>query len=317
MEQQIYDEQLRQVQQRLARKQHLLAVRAELRTQCSELDSRAKQLARKMKAEQADVDRLEGRSLAALFYAMLGTREEKLSQEQQEAYAARVKYDAAERELQDARHQLEGVEQELKGLENCEWEYRQLLSAKAEALKTAGGAGAVKLLELEEKLTSLKAQQKELGEAIEAGRSALAAAEEILKKLDSAEGWAVYDLVGGGLLGDLAKHSALDEAQEMLEQLQLKLRRFKTELADCTVELDGQIRIEGFMRFADYFIDNLFTDWMVMDRIENSQQQVQKTRQQIQTLLQKLEERRSAVCAQQQETACRREEWIKQAALPV
>lgn len=39
-------------------------------------------------SEQADVDRLEGRTLAAFFYNAIGKMEEKLTQERREAYAA-------------------------------------------------------------------------------------------------------------------------------------------------------------------------------------------------------------------------------------
>ena len=49
--------------------------------------------------KRQDVDRLEGRSLSAFFYNVIGKMDEKLTQEKQEAYAARVKYDAAAREL--------------------------------------------------------------------------------------------------------------------------------------------------------------------------------------------------------------------------
>ena len=40
--------------------------------------------------EQADVDRLEGHSLATFFYQVIGKMDEKLDKERQEAYAARV-----------------------------------------------------------------------------------------------------------------------------------------------------------------------------------------------------------------------------------
>ena len=36
--------------------------------------------------------------------------------------------------------------------------------------------------------------------------------------------------MGGGLMADLAKYEELDDAQEQIEQLQVELRRFKTEL---------------------------------------------------------------------------------------
>lgn len=113
-------------------------------------------------------------------------------------------------------------------------------------------------------------------------------ADEILHSLDSAHGWATWDLLGGGLVADLAKHSHLDSAQAAVEQLQVELRRFKTELADVTIDADLQVSIDGFLRFADYFFDGLFVDWAVMDRISQSQAAVEETRWQITGVLDRL-----------------------------
>ena len=46
--------------------------------------------------------------------------------------------------------------------------------------------------------------------------------------------------------------------------------------------------IEGFLRFADYFFDGLFADWAVLDKIEESQNEVKKTVTQIEKVLNKL-----------------------------
>lgn len=106
--------------------------------------------------------------------------------------------------------------------------------------------------------------------------------------LDSAHGWATWDLLGGGLVADLAKHSHLDSAQAAVERLQVELRRFKTELADVTIDADLQVSIDGFLRFADYFFDGLFVDWAVMDRINQSQAAVEETRGRITAVLDRL-----------------------------
>lgn len=111
----------------------------------------------------------------------------------------------------------------------------------------------------------------------------------IQTSLDSAESWGTWDLFGGGLLTDLSKHDELDNAQAMVEKLQIQLRRFKSELADVAVDADLQISVDGFTRFADFFFDGLFADWAVMDRIDQAQIQVRRTRGQIEGVLRKLE----------------------------
>ena len=105
----------------------------------------------------------------------------------------------------------------------------------------------------------------------------------------SAQGWATFDMFSDSVFADIAKYSKLDDAERRVHDLQLRLDRFKTELADVTIETDMQVGVRGFDRFADYFFDNIFTDWAVMDRISNSQSQVSRTRSQIAGVLQGLE----------------------------
>ena len=106
--------------------------------------------------------------------------------------------------------------------------------------------------------------------------------------MDSAEGWGTWDLLGGGLISDIAKHSHLDEAQSKVQNLQSELRRFKTELSDVTINADMQVSVDGFLRFADYFFDGLFADWAVMDKISQSKSSVQSTKSQIESVLSRL-----------------------------
>lgn len=276
-----YDEQLRELQAQCARKKKLEASAAELRTQRDTYRLRAQELEQSFQQEQADVDRLEGRSLSAFFYNVIGKMDEKLTQEKQEAYAARVKYDAAARELAGIEEDLHRCEAELESLQGCESRYEAVLKEKIQAVKKAGGDVAEQILKLKERTAYLESQKRELEEAVSAGRAALTTADQIAGSLDSAEGWGTWDLFGGGLISDLAKHSHLDDAQASVEFLQSQLRRFKTELADVTISADFQVNIDGFLRVADYLFDGIFADWTVLDQIHQSQAQIQDTRSQI------------------------------------
>ena len=283
-----YDEQLRVLQAQCVRKEKLEAAAGELRAQRDTYAARAEELKEAMREEQADVDRLEGRSLAAFFYNVVGKMDEKLTRERQEAYAARVRYDAAARELAGAEEDLARCQAELGTLDGCEERYAALLREKTQAVKAAGGAAAEQILRMEEREAYLESQECELGEASAAGQSALATADGILESLSSAEGWGTWDLIGGGLIADLAKHSKLDEAQAAVEYLQSQLRAFRTELADVTISADFQVNIDGFLRFADYVFDGIFADWAVLDRINQAQAQVEDTRAQICAVLDRL-----------------------------
>jgi len=284
-----YDEQLQKLQEQITRKRQLESVVDELRAQRSELSARVRELEAIKLDEQADVDKMEGRSLASFFYNVIGKMDEQLNKERQEAYAARVKYDAAARELAGVEEDLARRETQLAGLRGCECQYEAVLQEKAAAVKRAGGATAEEILKLEERLAFLEGQKQELREAILAGNSAFRTTEQVLSSLGSAESWGTWDLFGGGLISDLAKHSHLDEAQGGIEHLQSQLRRFKTELADVKISADMQVNVDGFLRFADYFFDGLFADWAVLDKISQSQNQVMSTQGQIESVLGRLD----------------------------
>ena len=285
----LYDEQLQKLQERIARKRQLEAQVSELRTQHSTLSARVQELEAIRMQEQADVDKLEGRSLAAFFYHVIGKMDEQLNKEREEAYAARVKYDTAARELSAVEEELARYEAELADLHDCERQYDTVLKEKADAVKAAGGTAAEEILKAEERLAFLDSQSRELQEAVSVGSSALSTTDQVLSSLDSAEGWGTWDLLGGGLISDLAKHSHLDEAQDNIECLQSQLRRFKTELADVRISADMQVNVDGFLRFADYFFDGLFADWAVLDKISQSQERVRSTRCQIESVLSRLD----------------------------
>lgn len=155
-----YDEQLQSLQQQVARKTHLEAILEDLHNQKKELDVKVTQLKYTKQDEQADVDRLEGRSLAAFFYAVVGKKVEKLDKERKEAYAASVKYDAAVCELSAVEEDIARYESELRGLSECERKYARVLQDKATAIKALETAEAEEVLRLEEQVAHLENQKK-------------------------------------------------------------------------------------------------------------------------------------------------------------
>ena len=310
-----YDEELRELQIQAATKNRLEAMLKELRQQKNILGTRVEELSAQKAKEQLDVERLEKNSLVNYFYQVVGKLDDKLTKERQEAYEAAVKYDAAYSELQAIEVELSGKEMEYGRVRRSDERYQEVLKEKLEAVKLSNVPEASEILRLEAQITSLEVQLKELEEAISAGRHAEQTADLILESLSSAQSWGTFDLLGGGLFADMAKHSHLDEAQEKVERLQGALRRFKTELADVEIIADMQVSIDGFLRFADYFFDGLFADWSVMNKISEARGQVENVKKQIQTVLSKLNVACTSVKAKKNSAENIVQELVKKAAL--
>ena len=286
---------LLRLQQDVSRKKRLESKLAELREQRRIFDRKVIDLRVDYRIEQEDVERLEGRSLANFFYNVFGKLEGMKDKERREAYAAKVKLDAAVREMEALDVQISEITQELFSLSNCEKAYADALEQKRIAVRSSASPAAAQMLELEERMGALKTHKKEVEEAIDAGRNALSIAEGILRSLEQAENWNTWDLIGGdGIITHMAKHSHLDDAQENVERLQVQLCRFKTELADVRINSDMKVNIDGFLQFADYFFDGLFADWAVGERISQSQNAVYRVKSQIREALNKLSAMQSA-----------------------
>ncbi|NLK35940.1 MAG: hypothetical protein GX301_11000 [Gracilibacteraceae bacterium] len=238
--------------------------------------------------ENLDVKKLEGNSLAGIFYSFLGRLEERIEKEQREALAAKLKYDQAAHDLEDVKHEISKLNTERAKFEDCERKYESLYAMKKDMLIKSDPDKAQYLLNLTEQLNNSKNTLKEIKEAISAGRNVIRSLENAMGSLDSAEGWGVWDMFGGGLISDLAKHSHIDNAKHEAEQAQKLLRRFRTELADIRIRDDIHIETGGFAKFADFFFDGLIADWIMQSKIKNSHESVSQVKSQVQSVLNKL-----------------------------
>lgn len=283
-------EQLDQLREKMARKRKLSMEIRTLEDQRDTLSARVRQLKEETYKEQLDVDQLENFSAAKLLAQIMGNWEERLEKERSELYAAALRYDAARQELQAVEADLAARQEELSRLAGCEADYERLLELRARELRQDPQSPAARrLLALEERQAYLSAQSRELTEAIQAGYAALSDISAIQRTLSSAEGWGTWDVFGGGLISDIAKYSHLDDAQRQINGLQRSLSRFRTELSDVDIRADIQVEVDGFLRFADVFFDNIFTDWAVLDRIRRAQSQVRDTESAVRAILYRLE----------------------------
>lgn len=116
--------------------------------------------------------------------------------------------------------------------------------------------------------------RKEINEAIAAGEQALNSLYAAQEKLDSAKGWSWVDLLGGGFLTGMIKHSRMEDASRCMEDAKYHLKVFQKELSDIHLSLDLRMEVGGFLSFADFFFDGVVADYLVQSKIEDARRQV-------------------------------------------
>ena len=147
-----FNEQLEELRHSMARKKRLEDLLKDLKIQQKDLTSKVHDLEREANKEQLDVNKLEGKSLSALYYSMIGKKGERLEIEKQEAYLAKVKYDTAAGELRAVEDDIKRYESELHSIKWSKERYEEVLQEKAKAIKTANHPELENILWLEENL---------------------------------------------------------------------------------------------------------------------------------------------------------------------
>ena len=131
----------------------------------------------------------------------------------------------------------------------------------------------------------------EIREAIAAGERALSSLYVAQDKLNSARGWGIFDMLGGGFIADLIKHSKMEEASKSMEEAKYSLQRFRKELSDVNGNFNLQLNIGGFLSFADFFFDGFVADYLIQSKISDAKEQVSDAIYKVESILKELKSR--------------------------
>ena len=126
---------------------------------------------------------------------------------------------------------------------------------------------------------------QEVREAQAAGARALNSLRRAQRHLQKARNWGYVDILGGGLISSLIKHSRLSDAQACIQQAQMDLDTFRRELADVRVP---DLEVGSFLTFADFFFDGCLADFLVQNRIGEAIDQLERACRQVEALLYRL-----------------------------
>ncbi|MDR1706054.1 MAG: hypothetical protein LBS19_15415 [Clostridiales bacterium] len=294
-----------QVQQGVFRLQKIETMLKTLDGERLALEEKARYAWNRLQKENRDYEKITRRSISAMFHQALGDLEARTEKERREALEAELQYNQIMSEIEDIRNQELALENERLQYAGAKDEYDRLYQEKRRALMGGNSASSQEMSELTRRLEESARNVREIDEAISVGNEAADCLEDALRSLQKASNWGVWDMLGGGLISGLAKHSNIDDASASARHAQSLLRRFRTELADVRISEDISVDIGGFAKFADFFFDGLIADWFMQSRINATRDNFSRALGQVEAVLGKLDTLRNIEIQSQDELNAR------------
>ncbi|QPQ35275.1 hypothetical protein [Lysinibacillus sp. JNUCC-52] len=242
------------------------------------------------------LDKLEGFSFMNMIRTWTGQQDDLRAEKIDKAAILELKIKEAEKMLKDLTFDFEQVNQKLKQINEKQLqEALNILHIKKKnylQLHEPEVAHKIEQLANEEFIT--KQLISEIQEAEDAGDIALTKLGQAAASLHSASGYSTWDtFFGGGLIATHLKHDALDKTENYLHSAQIALQRFHNELLDVQDMSTKSLQIEtdGFVKFADYFFDDIFSAWSVHSKISTAREQVSRVQDDVHNTVRRLQEK--------------------------
>lgn len=245
---------------------------------------------------RSKLDKLDGFSFMNMIRTWTGQQDELRAEKIDKAAVLELKMNEANKMQVDLTEDNIQVKDKLAQIDEVALQQalQQVLSKKKKYLQLHDPAQAARLeyLANEEMLT--KQLIIEIQEAEEAGEVALTKLGQAAASLHSASGYSTWDtFFGGGLIATHLKHDALDQSENYLHSAQIALQRFHNELLDVHEMSTKSLHVEtdGFVKFADYFFDDIFSAWSVHSKISTAREQVSRVQDDVHNTIWRLQDK--------------------------
>ena len=94
------------------------------------------------------------------------------------------------------------------------------------------------------------------------------------RQLSSARNWGFVDILGGGIITDLIKHSKLNNAKSSMDRVNYLLQELRRVLGGISMPGDYSMNVGTFATFADFFFDSGIVDAYMTMQIMSSLNEV-------------------------------------------
>ena len=276
---------------RMVEAERLERLRQAAEKSLDEEKERRKSLKETLEKEGRDVARLDGLSVTGLFVAVLGDKESQLEKERAELLAAKLKLAECEGTIVALERQMADLATRREALDDVEAQVADALKAKERALADGEDRRAEGLAKRAEETALARARCRELREAIDSAGFAIDSLGRVTELLGRARDWGAWDLLGGGLISTAIKHGKIDEANRAAQEAQQHLVQVARQLADLDQHFGEEFDMEevsGLLSFADHFIDDIISAWMVQSKISRAQENAERVAASLRQLLRRL-----------------------------
>lgn len=120
----------------------------------------------------------------------------------------------------------------------------------------------------------------------------IATLDDAERQLSSARNWGFLDVLGGGFIVDLIKHSKLGNAKVSMERVNYLLEELKRVLGGISMPDDYRMNVSGILTFADFFFDSGIVDVYMTAKIMSSLNEVRNLKNRCYELRNRLAELR-------------------------
>jgi hypothetical protein len=109
------------------------------------------------------------------------------------------------------------------------------------------------------------------------------------------------------------KHNAIDESEDTIHRAQMALQRFQREVTDVQTLEASAFAVErgDFIKVADYFFDDIFSEWTIHSRIKRSQGNLENTSNDVSKVLHSLDDRKHLLQSELNEVESKRNHIIE------
>ena len=114
----------------------------------------------------------------------------------------------------------------------------------------------------------------QVNQALNLTNQLIAELDQAERQLSSARNWGFLDVLGGGLIVDLIKHSKLSNAKVSMERVNYLLQELRRVLGGISMAGDYSMNVGGFETFADFFFDSGIVDVYMTAKIMSSLNEV-------------------------------------------